>query len=128
VNLTIKSGYAGVFASSGSDSDDVTLDGNIIYGNNQYGVWVQGGNERLRVLNGRIYDVPGGVNKDNQTYGVEFESADGLLSGNEVYNNGSYDFWTTNGAWRTQLTNNRVYANGSNGLYVNGANSALATD
>jgi parallel beta-helix repeat protein len=115
-HLWITGGYFGVYASPSSDSDDLTLLDNTIYGNAYIGVYLQGTtNDHATITGNTFYGLPASGNTD-QNYGLAVDYGDSLISGNTFHDHASYG--VSVGAKAT-VTGNTVYAN-STGINASG--------
>ena len=114
-DLFITDAYAGVFAGSTSDSDNVTLSNNTIYANSNAGVDFELGNDNLTATGNTVYGVPGGVSTDNQTFGFYLLAAGATLSLNQIHDNNTYGIYLN--AASGLVANNLVF-NNSQGIYA----------
>ncbi len=110
--LQMTGGLQGVFANTGVDSDRLSIIDSRVYGNAQWGVHADTGNDNLL--------VSGNLIEYNGSGGVYARGVDALIEGNEVARNNGWGV-DASGA-RTRLLDNVVYGN-SNGMYTsfNGA-------
>ena len=114
-DLFITDAYAGVFAGSTSDSDNVTLSNNTIYANSNAGVDFETGNDNLIATGNTVYGVPGGVSTDNQTFGFYLPASGATLSLNQIHDNNNYGIYLN--AASGLIANNLVF-NNSQGIYA----------
>ncbi len=109
-HLSITGGYYGLYASPSSDSDDLTLLENTIYGNAYIGVYLQGtGNDRSTFSGNTFYGLPASENT-NQNYGLAVDYGDAVISGNTFRDHASYGVAV---GPKVMVTGNTVYANGT---------------
>ncbi|MDP6634998.1 MAG: right-handed parallel beta-helix repeat-containing protein [Phycisphaerae bacterium] len=114
--LHITGGQYGVYAGSGSDSDDLTIRNCEVYGNSYSGVYLYTTNDTL-VLNDNILR--------NNDDGARAYGANSILTDNQVYDNSTYGLYSY--AYGATITGNEVHDN-STGMYVysSGAQSTVS--
>src|SRR5262249_27208939 len=88
--LTVTGAYTGIFASDSSRSTDLAITNSVIFGNYQYGIFLDNGNDRAFLSGNRVYGIPGSPTTRNQTYGMSLYGTDTIIAGNTVYDHGSY--------------------------------------
>jgi parallel beta-helix repeat protein len=126
-SLEAKGAERGIVAAAGSDSDDFTISNSKVLANFHSGIELGTGNDRLTVLNSKIFGVPAGSNIDDQTYGILIAdpSSDALLTGNEVYDNGFYGLFLRGP--RHVISSNDIHGNrvGINAFYGGNATDRI---
>jgi hypothetical protein len=120
--ISITGAYQGVVANAQVDSDNLLIDHCRIYANNQYGVYLQRGNDAATITGSEFYGLPGGNNNDNQGYGVDVSgSANTIIDGNIAFD--SYmgiNHHTGEAGFAVNIRNNLVYDNSGYGINVSG--------
>ncbi len=141
--LNLTGGRYGVWAGESSDSDDVELSDNVIYGSTEAGIYF-GGNaqvssDRLQILRNQIYGdgmptgqlvgldlrysqdvtVNGNTVRDHAREGMQLADVSGLVNLNEVHHN-AVGILASGGAVLLSLSANQVYDNVWSGIRATG--------
>jgi hypothetical protein len=132
-HLAITGAYYGIVAGSGSDSDNLTVESCDIYGNSQYGVYLETSNDDATIVDSLVHnngshglylrgarsEVSGGEVYRNGYYGVYVYYAEApLIHGTHVYANSSYGIYIINNSTWGEVYDNVVHDNGNHGIYV----------
>ncbi len=123
--LQISDGYIGVFASNTAGSTGLTISNSTISANNDYGVYLDSGNDHATLTGNTVFGIPGSSNQGQST-GIYLASNNDTASANTVYHDGQTGIAVSNG--RDDLVGgNTVYAN-PDGISVSTANGATGND
>ena len=102
-----------------SDSDRITLADSVVWGNSQYGVRVESGNDSFAILGGAV--------RNNAYSGAYLRGSGGLVDGAEVHGNGQWglDVSAPSGAPTIMVTRSKDHDNDSGGITA--SSNALIT-
>jgi hypothetical protein len=113
--LSVTGGVNGIFASTTSDSDHVTLRRIAAFGNASGGVRLDYGNDHATVQGSTFHSQP--------HYGLYVDGDDALITGNTAFDNGNTIFTQGTGIWvrgpRSLVEGNEVHGNWD-GIYAVG--------
>ena len=109
-HLAITGGLHGVYASSASDSDDVTIRNSDVYDNSSSGIYVDSYNDNVQVSDNLI--------RRNTTYGIRVSGYGANVSGNTVYGSNSYGIYAAGNGDLTTVDGNTVFDNRAYGIYA----------
>ena len=123
--LQITDGYDGVYASNTAGSTGLTLENSTISANNQYGVYLDSGNDDATLTGNTVFGIAGSTNQGQNT-GLYLASNEDTVSGNTVYQNGGTGI-AVSSARDDLVSNNTVHAN-ANGISVSTVSNTTGTD
>ncbi len=115
--LSLTGAYMGIYAAPGSDSDGLTVQQMVVYGNSSRGILLHASNDQVTIQNSTFYGIPGGSGADDQGNAIYVDGTDALISGNTITNS-QYAGIEVQGA-RTTVSGNQLANNNSIGIYAN---------
>jgi len=126
-NLSMTGAYHGVYSSSDSDSDELTIADCEIYGNSGHGVYLESSNDNLALTGCDIYSNGSYIEDEpSASHGIYSRGEGAILSDNDVHESFDRGVYVT-GA-RSVVDSNRVWGNLSEGIYATGVDIVVSSN
>jgi parallel beta-helix repeat protein len=111
---TVRSGYLGIYL---DQTDNVSLQGNIIYKNNAEGIRLYSGSSNNTLTSNQVYA--------NSSVGIYFQAGcpNNMLTSNQTYSNSNVGIYFENSGSYNTLTSNQIYSNSNVGIYFLGGSN-----